>query len=71
MKNIFLLTALLFVAFQGFTQIKSSQFNPGDFKFRTLGPYRTGNWISEIAVPRINDPVYKYTWYVGSRNGGV
>lgn len=71
MKNIFLLTALLFVAFQGFTQIKSSQFNPGDFKFRALGPYRTGSWISEIAVPRTNDPVYEYTWYVGSRNGGA
>ncbi|NOX84401.1 MAG: hypothetical protein GXO86_00315 [Chlorobi bacterium] len=71
MKRFISLVALLFIAFQTFTQINATQFKPGEFQFRALGPYRTGSWISEIAVPKNNDPKYKYTWYVASRNGGV
>jgi len=41
------------------------------FKYRNLGPYRTGSWISCIASPPTNLKAYKYTFYVGSRNGGV
>jgi len=42
-----------------------------DFKYRNLGPYKIGSWISCIAVPNTDNPNYKYTFYVGARNGGV
>ncbi len=42
-----------------------------DFSYRNLGPYKVGSWISCIAVPETDNPSYKYTFYVGSRNGGV
>jgi len=41
------------------------------FTYRNLGPYRVGSWISSIAVPPSKSPKYKYTFYVGTRNGGV
>ncbi len=41
------------------------------FKYRALGPYKTGSWISCIASPPTNFEKYKYTFYVGARNGGV
>ena len=50
MKRKILAVLLLSIAFQGFTQVSASQFNLGKFHFRSLGPYRTGSWISEIAV---------------------
>ena len=71
MKKFIASITLLFIAFQAYTQINTTQFNPGEFQFRALGPYRTGSWISEIAVPQTDDPDYKYIWYIGSRNGGV
>jgi len=39
--------------------------------YRALGPYRTGSWISSVAIPETDDPVYKYHWYVAGRYGGV
>ena len=42
-----------------------------DFSYRNLGPYKVGSWISCIAVPETDNPSYKYTFYVGARNGGV
>lgn len=40
-------------------------------EYRPLGPYRTGSWVSAIAVPPTTDPAYAYTFYVAGRNGGV
>ena len=53
------------------SQVHADDFSPDDFNFRSLGPYRTGSWIAEIAVPQTEDPAYSYTYYIGSRNGGV
>ncbi len=52
------------------------QFRPGedllkDFSFRALGPYRAGSWVTSIAVPAAPARDHLYTFYVGTRNGGV
>lgn len=39
--------------------------------YRNLGPHKAGSWISCIAVPESDDPAFRYTYYVGARNGGV
>jgi photosystem II stability/assembly factor-like uncharacterized protein len=39
--------------------------------WRNLGPFRTGAWISDIAVPDTPAAAHLYTFYVGVRNGGV
>ncbi|MFW5947680.1 MAG: hypothetical protein ACOCUW_04235, partial [Gemmatimonadota bacterium] len=41
------------------------------FHFRNLGPFRTGAWITDFAVPVNPDREHAYTFYVGTRNGGV
>lgn len=53
--------------------VSQQQANPiPDFlEYRNLGPHRAGSWLSSLAVPDTNDPSQKYTYYVGSRNGGV
>ncbi len=39
--------------------------------WRNLGPFRAGAWITEIAVPDAPARSHLYTFYVGTRNGGV
>ncbi|MFQ6038858.1 MAG: WD40/YVTN/BNR-like repeat-containing protein, partial [Candidatus Aminicenantales bacterium] len=39
--------------------------------FRSLGPYRAGSWITDIAVPESPQKAHLTTFYVGTRNGGV
>jgi photosystem II stability/assembly factor-like uncharacterized protein len=39
--------------------------------WRNLGPYRTGAWLTAIAVPDTPAAAHLYTFYVGFRNGGV
>jgi len=39
--------------------------------WRNLGPYRTGAWLTAIAVPDAPLAAHLYTFYVGFRNGGV
>lgn len=38
--------------------------------YRNLGPYRTGAWVSDFAVPE-NGREHLYTFYVAMRSGGV
>ncbi len=40
-------------------------------EWRSLGPFRTGAWITAIAVPEKPANAHLYTFYVGTRNGGV
>ena len=40
-------------------------------EYRNLGPHKAGSWISCIAVPETDNPEYRFTYYVGARNGGV
>ncbi len=42
-----------------------------DFSFRNLGPYRAGSWVTDFAVPESPAKPHLYTFYVGTRNGGV
>lgn len=41
------------------------------FSFRNLGPYRAGSWVTDFAVPESPAKAHLYTFYVGTRNGGV
>lgn len=41
------------------------------FRFRNLGPFRAGSWVTAIAVPEGPAREHLYTVYVGTRNGGV
>ncbi|MFA6483918.1 MAG: hypothetical protein WCW62_15155, partial [Bacteroidales bacterium] len=71
MKQIlFLCSLLLAVA----TLPAQNSINPELFKgleYRNLGAFRTGAWIADIAAPEKPDAANKYTFYVGTRAGGV
>ncbi|HDT14356.1 MAG TPA: hypothetical protein ENO03_08395 [Candidatus Aminicenantes bacterium] len=41
------------------------------FEARALGPYRAGSWVTAFAVPAGPSREHLYTFYVGTRNGGV
>lgn len=41
------------------------------FPFRNLGPFRAGSWVTSFAVPDAPLRDHLYTFYVGTRNGGV
>lgn len=41
------------------------------FTFRNLGPFRCGSWVTAFAVPDQPAKAHLYTFYVGTRNGGV
>ena len=41
------------------------------FSFRNLGPYRAGSWVTDFTVPESPAKAHLYTFYVGTRNGGV
>lgn len=41
------------------------------FRFRNLGPFRCGSWVTSFAVPESPGRDHLYTFYVGTRNGGV
>lgn len=42
-----------------------------NFTYRSLGPFRAGSWVTDIAVPDFPLTAHLYTFYVGTRNGGV
>jgi len=42
-----------------------------NFKYRNLGPFRSGSWISDFAVPESPREAHLYTFYVAGRNGGL
>jgi photosystem II stability/assembly factor-like uncharacterized protein len=71
--SLFVLIAVLLVA----TATPSGQeprFNESFFQrlaWRNLGPFRTGAWTTAIAVPETPLTSHLYTFYVGTRNGGV
>ena len=71
MKKSSLFIVIFFFSVEIFSQISAGEFDPGRFNFRALGPYRVGSWITEIVVPQSNNPKYDYTYYIGTRNGGI
>jgi acyl-homoserine lactone acylase PvdQ len=65
-------SALLVLFSQGVNaqmNLTSSMLN--EFKFRNLGAYRAGAWVSAIALPENPGEKYKYAFFVAGRNGGV
>ena len=42
-----------------------------NFVYRNLGPFRSGSWISDFAVPEFPEEAHLYTFYVAGRNGGL
>lgn len=71
MKSFFFLCFLFSVASSLSAQnsIKPELFK--ELEYRNLGAFRTGAWIADIAVPEKPDAANKYTFYVGTRAGGV
>jgi photosystem II stability/assembly factor-like uncharacterized protein len=41
------------------------------FPYRNLGPWRTGAWVSSLAVPETPAKAHRYTRFAGARTGGV
>ena len=41
------------------------------FQFRNLGPWRTGAWVSSLAVPETPANAHRHTMFAGARTGGV
>ena len=50
---------------------RANEMRLDDFSFRNLGPWRTGAWITDFAVPTAPAREHQYTFYVGTRNGGL
>ena len=40
------------------------------FQYRNLGPWRTGAWITALAVPETPAKAHRHTMFAGARNGG-
>ena len=41
------------------------------FSYRNLGPFRAGSWLTDFAAPETPLHDHLYTFYIGTRNGGV
>src|SRR5215471_5277655 len=41
------------------------------FPYRNLGPWRTGAWITSVAVPETPAKSHRRTMFAGARTGGV
>ncbi|MDR3703466.1 MAG: hypothetical protein P4L56_27705 [Candidatus Sulfopaludibacter sp.] len=41
------------------------------FQYRNLGPWRTGAWVSALAVPETPAQAHRHTMFAGARTGGV
>jgi photosystem II stability/assembly factor-like uncharacterized protein len=71
-KLVLYFVAIISLLAQGvFAQTKLTSYMLDEFEFRNLGAYRTGAWVSAIAVPENRVEKYKYTFFVAGRNGGV
>ena len=62
---IFALTACAFPADPTYSDILKA------FQYRNLGPWRTGAWISALAVPETPAAAHRHTMFAGARTGGV
>jgi photosystem II stability/assembly factor-like uncharacterized protein len=72
-----LFVSLLILVFCNFSRVLASGqalFNEQllkNFTYRNLGPFRVGSMIMDFAVPESPPKAQLYTFYVGTRNGGV
>ncbi len=64
--------ALLALFVQGLpAQTRFSEDLTAGLRYRNIGPFRAGGWTTDIAVPEAPQSAHLYTYYVGTRNGGV
>ena len=62
----------IFLLFSTIVWSQSREISIPEFlSYRNMAPHRAGSWISSIAIPETDNQAYKYTYYIGSRNGGV
>lgn len=67
-------TLLFLPALQAFLTVVvvSQESDPfADLRYRTLGAYRAGAWVGDVAVPENRDEAHRHTFYVAPRCGGV
>lgn len=69
-SNLFFITIMIFITCMTIFPLEYKDLTQ-NFRYRNLGPYRTGSWISCIAVPPPDMTEFRHTFYVGARNGGV
>ncbi len=67
-KLALLLAALAFSAF-GADPTFSNILNA--FQYRNLGPWRTGAWVTSLAVPESPAAAHRHVMFAGARTGGV
>jgi hypothetical protein len=68
------LTAVSLLFMCGLLTFGQERFNEEllkNFTFRNLGPFRAGSWVTSFAVPASPLKEHLYTFYVGTRNGGL
>ena len=71
-KSIFFCIVLLgFVSLTLFAAADNNDTLLQGLRFRRLGPDRCGSWVTCFAVPDQPLAAHLYTFYVGTRNGGV
>lgn len=69
-----IIIGLLLIIGTGINLLAWVDFDKGQlklFNFRNLGPFRAGSWVTCFAVPESPEKAHLYTFYVGTRNGGV
>ncbi|MEX1182781.1 MAG: hypothetical protein WEF86_06065 [Gemmatimonadota bacterium] len=75
MNRILCTTALAFVLLlTGALPVAAQRLTPqvlDELELRNFGPFRAGAWITDFAVPATPERAHQYTFYVGTRNGGV
>ena len=73
-KFFLVLTAVSLLFMCGLLTFGQERFNEEllkNFTFRNLGPFRAGSWVTSFAVPASPLKEHLYTFYVGTRNGGL
>lgn len=73
-KNILVFICCFIFAASVFPGETEDRFNAdllNGFTYRNLGPFRSGSWISDFAVPEFPSAAHLYTFYVAGRNGGL
>ncbi|MCJ7582795.1 MAG: hypothetical protein MUP98_19940 [Candidatus Aminicenantes bacterium] len=73
-KAILMVISCILLAVSVFSGETQDRFNDDllkEFTYRNLGPFRSGSWISDFAVPESPEEAHLYTFYVAGRNGGL
>ncbi|HUA63946.1 MAG TPA: hypothetical protein VML19_34690 [Verrucomicrobiae bacterium] len=71
MKSACLLTSLLACALAVPAADPSYSSLLDVFTYRNLGPFRTGAWVSSLAIPETPEKAHLHVMFAGARTGGV